>query len=215
MTQRRVVFIVPLLIVALVPCRGQAGLIPWNYQWNAQPVVIDADPLGPQNRPAGGIALTPGGISITSGNPGVALGNDRIVAVNLTAFTFAPNPDGKPYSFTNSPYRLGITLTDVDSKKSGTLNFAGALVGSFTDWTVDLRTHFTSATRQSLILGQNRYMVNLTTFTPPDPPAEGGEGNISATVSVQPVSAHEPSALVLVSCGLAALFSGLRRRALA
>jgi hypothetical protein len=203
MTPQRVALALTLLMIAVHPRRGEAGLIPWSYQWNAQPTVIDADPLGPNHAPAGGIELTPGAITITGGNPGVALGNAHIVAVNLTAFTFSPSPDDKPYSFTNSPYRLGITLTDVDSNQSGTLHFAGVFDGSLTDWTVDLHTHFTSATQQWLILGQNRYTVDLTTYVPPDPPVEGGEGNISASVSVQPVSAPEPSALLLVGIGLA------------
>jgi hypothetical protein len=215
MTLGRVAFAITLLIVALGPRRGEAGLIPWSYQWSAQPTVVDADPLGPNHTPAGGITLTPGAITITGGKPGVASGDSNIIAVNLTAFTFSPSPNGKPYSFTNAPYRLGITLTDVDSNQSGVLHFSGVFDGSLTDQMVDLHTYFTSASRQSLILGHNRYMVSLTTYTPPDPPAQGGEGSISAFVSVQPVSAPEPSALVLAGIGLAAaFFSGLRRRPL-
>jgi hypothetical protein len=215
MSPRRVAFAVALLIVALHSQHCEAGLIPWSYQWLAKPIVIDADPLGPHHTPAGGIQLTPGAITITGGNPGVALGSSNIVAVNLTAFTFSPNPDGKPFSFTNSPYHLGVTLTDVDSKRSGTLNFAGIFSGSLTDWTVNLHTRFTSATQQCLILGHHRYMVSLTSYTPPDPPAEGGAGNISAFVSVQPLSAPEPSTLFLAGTGLTAVvFSWLRRRAL-
>ncbi len=215
MSPQRIAFALPLLFVALIPLRGEAGLIPWSYQWSAAPGVIDADPLGPHHRPTGGITLTPGAITITGGNPGVALGSAAIVAVNLTAFAFSPRPDGKPYSFTKALYRLGITLTDVDSNKSGTLHFAGVFDGDLTDSTVNLHTHFTSAAKQSLILGQNCYTVSLTTYTPPDPPAEGGTGNISAFVSVQPKSAPEPSTLVLAGMGLAgAVFSSLRRRTL-
>lgn len=215
MSAQRMAFALTLLIVVLNPQRGEAGLIPWSYQWSAQPTVVDADPLGPNHKPAGGIALTPGAITITGGNPGVALGNADIVAVNLTAFTFSPIPEGKRYSFTNSPYRLGITLTDVDSKQSGALHFAGVFDGSLTDSAVHLHTHLTSARWQSLILGSDRYTVSLTTYTPPGPPAEGAEGSINAFVSVQPASAPEPSALILAGIGLAgAVFSGLRRRAL-
>jgi hypothetical protein len=215
MSPRRVAIAVVLLIAALSPRRCQAELIPWSYQWNAHPIVIDADPLGPHQSATGGITLTPGAITITGGNPGVALGNSNIIAVNLTAFTFAPSPDGKPYSFTNSPYRLGVTLTDVDSKASGTLNFSGVFYGSLTDWTADLHTRFTSAMRQSLMLGHNRYTVSLTSFSPPDPPDEGGTGKISAFVNVQPVSAPEPSTLLLSGIGLAVTaVSCLRRRAL-
>jgi hypothetical protein len=215
MSPQRSALALTLLIVALCPMRSEAGLIPWSYQWSAEPTVVDADPLGPHHRPTGGITLTPGAIAITGGNPGVALGSAAIVAVNLTAFAFSPRPDGKPYSFTNASYRLGITLTDVDSNKSGTLHFAGVFDGDLTDSNVNLHTHFTSAEKQALILGQHCYTVSLTTYTPPDPPAEGGAGNISALVNVSPASAPEPSTLVLAGMGLAgAVFSGLRRRTL-
>jgi hypothetical protein len=215
MSPKRVALALTLLVVVLNPRHVEAELIPWSYQWSAQPTVIDADPLGPHHTPAGGITLTPGAITITGAHPGVAVGNADIVAVNLTAFTFSPSPAGNPYSFTNSPYRLGITLTDVGSNRSGTLHFAGIFDGSLTDTKVDLHTHFTSATRQWLTLGQNRYTVSLTSYTPPDPPAEGGSGSINAFVSVQPVSAPEPSSLILAGISLAAVaFSGFRRRAL-
>jgi|SRR5579875_447345 hypothetical protein len=215
MILRRVALTATLLIVVLKPQRGEAGLIPWSYQWSAQPTVVDADPLGPNHTPVGGITLTPGAITITGGNRGVALGNANIIAVNLTAFTFSPSPNGKPYSFTNAPYRLGITLTDAGSKQTGSIYFTGVFDGSLTDQTIDLHTYFTSATQQSLVLGHNRYTVSLTTYTPPDPPAEGGAGSIGAFVSVQPVSMPEPSALVLAGISLVTVtFSALRRCAL-
>lgn len=214
MSPRRFALAIILLIAAWSPRCAEAGLIPWSYQWDAQPQVVNADPLSP-NQPPGGITLTPGAITITGGNQGVARGDANIIAVNLTAFTFAPSPGGKPYDFTNSPYHLGVTLTDVDSGKAGTVHFTGVFDGSFTDWKMRLSTRFTSATKQSLILGHNRYSVSLTTFTPPDPPAQGGSGNISAAVSVQPISAPEPTALLLAGSGLAAAaFSCLRRRTL-
>jgi hypothetical protein len=212
MSRQRVAFAVLLLITALIPRRCQAERIPWSYQWNAQPIVIDADPLGPHQKPTGGITLTPGAIAITGGNPGVAWGSSNIIAVNLTAFTFSPSPDGKPYSFTNSPYQLGVTLTDVDSKSSGTLNFAGVFYGSLTDTKVDVNTRFTSAIRQALTLGHHRYTVSLTSFSPPGPPVQGGAGEIRASVLVQPVSAPEPSTLVLALIGSAAAACAPRRK---
>jgi len=212
MPLRRVAFAIALLTVALDARHGAAGFVPWSYQWSAQPIVLDADPLGPDHKRSGGITLTPGAITLSGTNPSVALGDANIVAVHLTAFAFSPRPDGKPYSFTNSPYHLGITLTDVASDQSGTLYFAGVFNGDFTDRTMDLHMHFTSATQQSLVLGDNRYTVRLTTYTPPEPPAEGGQGDINAFVSVQPTSAPEPSTLFLASVVLAvAAFSGLRR----
>ena len=211
MLSRRVALPVALLIIAVNARRGEAGLIPWSYTWNAQPVVIDADPLGPHSRPSGGITLTPGAITITGGTPGVAHGNADIVAVNLTAFAFSPTPDGKPYHFTNAPYQLSVTLTDVDSKASGTLTFSGVFNGTFTDSSVHLHNRFTSPKKQWLTLGNNVYTVKLTSFTQPGPPTAGGDGNISALVSVHP--APEPSSLFLSATGVFALsLIWLRRR---
>ncbi|HTU23544.1 MAG TPA: PEP-CTERM sorting domain-containing protein [Gemmataceae bacterium] len=211
MPLRRVAFAVALLIVALSAQRSEADLISWSYTWSAQPVVLDADPLGPDSRPTGGITLTPGAITITGGKPGVAQGNANIVAVNLTAFAFSPSPDDKPYHFTNAPYHLGVTLTDVDSKVSGTLTFAGVFNGTFTNSHMDLDTSFTSPTQQSLTLGHNVYTVKLTAYTPPGPPEGGGEGNISALVTVQP--APEPSTFLLAAIGVfATSFVWVRRR---
>jgi hypothetical protein len=197
MPPRRFTIAFALLIAVAAPRRSEAGLIPWSYQWNAQPIVIDADPPSPNDKP-GGITLTPGAITITGGNQGVARGSANIDAVSLTAFNFSPGQ----YRFTNASYHLGVTLTDVNSKQSGTLRFAGLFDGSFTDWKMDLNMHFTSATQQSLILGANRYTVTLTTYTPPAPPSQGKSGDISAFVKVQPVHAPEPTSLILAGSGL-------------
>jgi hypothetical protein len=207
MPPRRFAFAIALLIALLLTRRGEAGLIPWSYQWSAQPIVIDADPLGPHNTASGGITLTP--VTITGGQQGVAHGSNSIVAVNLTAFNFSSSPDGE-YHFTNSPYSLGVTLTDVNSQQSGTLQFAGTFSGYFTQNNMVLNTRFTSATPQSLVLGKNNYIVSLTTYSPPQPPAQGGAGTISAFVNVQPVP--EPSGLLLAGAGLAAAALNWLRR---
>ncbi len=112
-----------MLIVALAAGRGEAGLIPWSYEWNTHPIVCNADSPGPSGSPAGGIHLTPGAITITGHPHGIAWGSGNIVAVNLTTFSFSPNPDG-PARFTNTPYQLAVKLTDVDSNASGSLHFS-------------------------------------------------------------------------------------------
>ncbi len=199
MRLRRATFLVALLFVASLGRRGEAGPIPWNYQWDTRPIVLDADPYGPHHTPIGGITLTPGAIAITGGSPGVARGNANIVAVQLTAFAFAPPPHGQPYQFAHAPYRLWVTLTDVESRKSGRLGFDGVFVGSFTDRNMDLHTYFTSGAQQTMILGHDRYTVTLNSFTPPAPPSDGAAGDIAAFVSVQPLTAPEPSTLLLAA----------------
>lgn len=204
MPSRRVVFALAVSIAVLTARRVEAGLIAWNYEWSAHPIVINADPLGPHSQPTGGITLTPGAITITGGTPGVALGSAAVTAVDLTAFTFAPSPNGEPYHFTNAAYNLGVKLTDVASGQWGVLRFSGVFNGSLTASIEHIQMRFTSATRQRLHLGHNFYTVSLTTYMPPGPPSTGEEGKISALVNVQPASVPEPSALLLAAVGLAA-----------
>jgi hypothetical protein len=202
MRLRRTTFVVALMFVAALDRRGEAGSIPWSYQWDTRPIVLDADPYGPHHRPIGGITLTPGAITITGGSTGVARGNANIVAVQLTAFAFAPPPHDQPYRFAHSPYHLWVTLTDVDSGKSGRLGFNGVFEGSFTDQKMDLNNYFTSNKKQSMILGRNVFTVTLDSYTPPAPPSDGAAGSIAAFVSVQPAAAPEPSTLMLAAAGL-------------
>lgn len=211
MQPRRTSLAATVLIVALAASRGEAGLIPWSYEWNTRPIVVNAD--SPNGVPGGGIHLIPGAITITGNPHGIALGSGSIVAVNLMTFNFSPNPGGGPDHFTNSPYQLAVKLTDVDSHVSGNLHFSGVFNGTMSDSAVDLRTRFTSPTLRRILLGHNVYTVTLTSYTPPGPPLAGNEGSIKAFVDVHPAHAPEPSALVLAGFGiLAAVLPRWRRR---
>ena len=203
-----------MLLLALPASRGEAGLIPWSYEWNTHPVVVNAD--SSSGTPGGGIHLIPGAITITGNPHGIALGSENIVAVNLMTFSFSPSPNGAPDHFTNSPYQLVVKLTDVDSKVSGDLHFSGVFNGTLTDTASNLQTKFTSPTLRRILLGHNVYTVTLTSYSPPGPPSVGNEGSISAFVDVHPAHAPEPSSLLLAGTGLVAtLLSRLRRRAAA
>ena len=205
-------FAAAVLIAALTAGRAGAGLIPWGYQWNAQPIVVSADSSAPHGPPPGGITLIPGAITITGGSHGAALGSASVIAVNLSAFTFSPSPSGAPDRFSNAPYTLRVTLSDLDSGRSGSMKFNGVFNGTMTDSRVDLHTRFTSATRQSVTIGHDLYTVTMTSYTPPGPPSLGNEGDIKAFVDVHPASAPEPSTLLLCGIGVAgALFSPFRR----
>ncbi len=214
MASQRRVFAAAILIVALTAARGQASLIPWSYQWNAHPIVINVNPLGPHQPSPGGITLIPGAITVTGASPGVALGSSYIVAANLTTFNFALNPDGALYRFTNSPYNLSVTLTDDDSKVSKSLTFSAVFNGTMTASSANVRTTFTSPLRGFAVLGRNIYTVTIASYTPPGPPSSTNDGTIGAFVSVNPVSAPEPSGLMLAWMGLAGTLGfGVRRRA--
>lgn len=211
MQPRRGIFAAAVLIVALTAVRGQADLIPWSYQWNAHPIVVNADPLGPDRPPTGGITLTPAAITVTGGTPGTAQGNADLVAVFLNTFNFSPSPDGQPNHFTNSPYYLNVTLTDGASHASANLQFSAVFNGTLTDSTANIHTTFTAPVSQSVVLGANLYTVTLTSYKPPGSPISGGDGQIDAHVEVRPAAAPEPSGLVLACTGLAAL-AGLALR---
>jgi hypothetical protein len=213
MQPRRNIFAAAVLVVALTAARGQADLIAWSYQWNAQPIVVNADPLGPNRPPTGGITLTPAAITVTGGAPGTAQGNADLVAVFLNTFNFSPNPDGQPNRFTNSPYNLKVTLTDSASHASADLRFPAVFNGTLTDSTANIHTSFTAPTRQRVVLGENLYTVTLTTYRPPGPPTSVGDGQIDAHVEVRPVGAPEPSGLVLACAGLAGIVGLALRRA--
>jgi hypothetical protein len=205
-------FAAAVLIVALSAGRGQASLIPWSYQWNAAPIVVNADPPGPHSASTGGINLIPSAITVNGGGPGVALGNSSIVAVNLTTFSFSPSSTGAPDRFNNTPYNLSVTLTDVNSQASKTLSFSAVFNGTLSDSSANILTTFTSPTTRSAMIGGNLYTVALNSYTPPGPPSADNEGTIGAFVSVDPHGAPEPSSLLLAVAGLGGIFCVWMRR---
>jgi hypothetical protein len=201
MRSSRALFSAAVLIAAVTAGPGQAGPIRWGYEWNAHPIVVNADPLGPGSPAPGGVTLTPAGIAITGGSQGEVLGSASIVAADLTSFHFAPDPSGGPDRFQNAPYALSVSLRDFDSGQSRSLSFQGVFDGSMTNSSIDLQTHFTSATKQSVVIGDNLYNVTITSYTPPGPPSPGDSGEIKAFVDVQPLGVPEPSSLLLSAIG--------------
>jgi hypothetical protein len=211
------------LAVLIVGTNVRADSIPWGYA---------ATPTSIVNNGGGSATST---ISFTAGS-GVASGNSGIIIYNVTTTSTAP--DGSPDSFTNVPFNLAVTLTDVkgtgsaslSAVSSGTVNFAGlfnatnvtnkSLLPGTNTWTSPTTANITLGAPDT---GWNNYNVQVISFTPPGQPG-GAPGSIEAVVTITPGTAPpggsgetppsatpEPASLVLAGLGLP-LVVLLRRR---
>lgn len=170
------------------------------------------------------------------GSSSVATVNPGIVIYRLT--TSSSQDPSTTDSFTNVPFNLGVTMTDIWATKSalptavtsGSVSFAGvfnatnvsksSLLPGSNGWT-------TPATANPLVLGSDdtgwrMYSVQVVTLTPPGPP-NGAPGSIEAVVTITPApvsdggaghppTAPEPTSLVLAALALPALFMVRRHR---
>jgi hypothetical protein len=187
----------------LAPYSARADLIHWSYNWSASPADIHADAPG-----TGYITLT------NESNQKVA-GDSDIVATNLQVHSTATidHPD----FFTAKPYTLTLALTDQASNQSGTLTFTGQLTGTATAGNSLIGNAFTGMTTQQLVLGNDRYTVTISSYTPPGPPGTVNSGSIGAhaNVTVEQIIHTLPEPSSLVSCAFGSLLLLLRcRRAL-
>lgn len=186
MKKSLVLFAAALAAVLLAGASAHADSIPWGYSATTPaPISASTSPLS----------------SITfSGASGIASGSSGIIVYNLTANSAATS--AAPDSFTNVPFNLALTLTDITSTGSaspsavttGTVNFAGLFNASNVTNKSLLpgTTSWTSPTSQSIVLGAsdtgwNTYTVQLTSITPPGQPG-GAPGSIEAVVTVTPAT---------------------------
>jgi hypothetical protein len=192
MKKSLVSFAASLAALLVVGASVYADSIPWGYSATSPPSIsASTSPLS----------------SITfSGSSGVASGSSGIIIYTLTSSSAATS--GAPDSFTNVPFNLAISLTDVASTgssspsavPSGVVNFAGlfnatnvtskSLLPGTTTWTQVPGN--TSPTSTSITLGApdtgwNTYTVTLSSITPPGQPG-GAPGSIEAIVTVAPGS---------------------------
>jgi len=149
-------------------------------------------------------------------------------SITIAALGWQVNPVdtwriGSPSTFNSQSFGLALTLTDEASHTQGTLHFLGSFSGTVP---VSGILSFTPSI-QTLHLGQNLYTVDLS--HPVDPggptfwfnnaststwelgPVWGGEIDLSAEVTVQPLnvqSAPEPTSLALAGLGLATVLGG-------
>ena len=169
-----------------------ADSIPWGYSATSPPAIsASTSPLSSVN---------------FSGSSGVASGNSGIIIYNLTTSSGAT--DAAPDSFSNVPFNLAVSLTDIKATGStspgatptGTVNFSGLFnasnvtnksllpgVNTFTQVPGN-----TSPTSASVVLGASdtgwsTYTVSISSFTPPGQPG-GAPGSIQAIVTITPAT---------------------------
>ncbi len=160
-----------LLVLAGIQARAEP--IQWDYSWTPASLVIAAD--------GGGT----GGVSLTLQPAVQASGPSDIVATNLRTFSSAPV--ATPDTIAQGDYSLALTLTDIESGRSGEMAFTGYLAGAFSTSNANLTNTFTGETLQELILGSNKYSVSIGPYAPPGPPGAANAGTISAHVNVERV----------------------------
>jgi hypothetical protein len=118
-------------------------------------------------------------------------------------------------------FELDVTITDVASGQSGTARFFGLGVTLLTqEWTPNpISLMFVGdgsqpsalgryGTQQSLVLGNNRYDLDVSSN---GEAIWGGNGDVVASVAIRPTSTPEPSSIMLAAFGLLGAF-GLTSR---
>jgi hypothetical protein len=140
------------------------------------------------------------------------------VATQITTFSSASvnNPD----RFTNKNYTLILDLTDLALHQSGMLSFTGALNGTLSTTSANIKNTFVGPLTQHLVLGGNVYTISIGPYAAPGIPDATQTGSIGAHLSVQPAGgpigsggnppppsheSPEPATLLLAGMGMSAL----------
>jgi hypothetical protein len=184
----------------LTAAPGRADLISYQYQWSVTPSAVSA-----------------GASSITfSAEPShSAVGSSNIVVTDMDTLSTASSNHPDTFATTGGRYNLALRLTDTLSHVSGMATFTGQIQGSLSQSNVIVHNTFDSPTAQLLTLGDNIYVVSLTSFTSPGLPGATNHGSIGSHVDVFSAHQHapEPSTMLLAGLGLGlAGMAGWRRR---
>jgi hypothetical protein len=178
---------IALALLLTLGTAGRADPIAWTYSWSNTPDVLYA------NKPGTGT------ITLSDESKQTAAGDSDVVATNIQVHSTATV--SHPDAFTRQTYTLGLTLTDQASGQTGTLNFTGFLDGTATASSARITNTFTGPVSQPLFLGNNRYTVTMTSYTPPGPPGAANSGSIGAHAVITVEALPEPGAGVLAGCG--------------
>jgi len=192
----------------------RADSIPWGYSATTTEIFNNNNPIMTSS------------VKFT-GSSGVASGNSGIIIYNLS--TTSGVSEDSPDSFTNVPFSLGVTFTDVKATGSGsggkvtsdTVNFSGlfnatnvtksSMLPGINTWTSPTSADITLGADD---VGWRKYTVTISSFTPPGQPG-GAPGSIQAIVTITPTdgpggsgegppttATPEPASLLLAALGL-------------
>jgi len=221
--KRTLVAIAALATLVLTSTTVLADSIPWGYSATDTSIFNSNNPLSSST-------------IIMKGSSGVASGNSGIIIYNLSTTSTAL--DTSPDSFSNVPFDLAVTLTDImatgsisgSKKTSNSVAFSGlfnatnvttkSLLPGLNKWTSPTSAEVTLGADD---VGWRKYTVTIASFTPPGQPG-GAPGSIQAIVTIEPTegpggsgedpppsATPEPTSMVLAGLGLP-LVIFLRRR---
>jgi hypothetical protein len=215
---KRLLHVSFLALTALLAAGATARAdINWTYSWSNTPAVLSDVPASMGG--GGTITLSQEGnptpVSATNSNP--------VVAANLRVISTATstNPD---LLHTNGAVNLDVTITDLQSGKTHTFNFAGKLGGFFSANQAGVTFAMTGPTQQSFSFNEgggiaNTYTVTFTNYTQPGPTQSHNQGAIGFQVDVgsAKITGNMPEPTSMLLSVLGASFAGfsswrLRRR---
>jgi hypothetical protein len=199
----------------------RADNIPWGYSASDVTIFNSNNPIQTSS-------------IVFKGANGVATSDSGIIIYNMTTTSTADL--ATPDTFSNVPFDLGLTLTDVNATSStqktavakGQVGFSGMFnaTGVSKSSLLPGENSWTTPTTQVLTLGSDdtgwrKYSVQVVSFTPPGQPG-GAPGAIEALVNITPTDgpggsgspppdAPEPTSLLLAGLALPALLMARRR----